>query len=199
MQSARAYFELAYQLIHPSAPTLVAIGGLSGTGKSVLARAFAPFFRPKPGGVVLRTDALRKQQFEVSETNRLPESAYRREMTELIYEILGQRALRVLSQGHSVIVDAVFAHEAERRAIGDIARRLNTRFAGFFLVTDLATRLSRVGCRTGDASDATSEIAVFQEKYDTGVIDWEVIDASGTPEQTLKQCQTKIAHCEATS
>jgi aminoglycoside phosphotransferase family enzyme/predicted kinase len=198
MQSARAYFELVSQLIHPPAPTLVAIGGLSGTGKSVLARALAPFFGPQPGAVVLRTDVLRKQQFQVSETNRLPESAYRPEMTGRIYEILGQRALRVLSQGHSVVVDAVFAHESERAAIGDVARKLNTRFAGFFLVTDLSTRLSRVGRRTRDASDATPEIAVLQEKYDIGAIDWAVIDASGTPEQTRKQCQIEIAHCEAT-
>ena len=194
MQSARVYFGLAYQLIHPPAPTLVATGGLSGTGKSVLARALAPFAGPQPGAVVLRTDVLRKQQFQVSETNRLPESAYRPEMTERIYEILGQRALRALSQGHSVVVDAVFAHELERAAIGDVARKLNTQFVGLFLVTDLATRLSRVGRRTGDASDATPEIAVFREKYDIGSIDWTVIDASGTPEQTLKQCQTKIAH-----
>jgi len=198
LQSARAYFELAYQLIHPPAPMLVAIGGLSGTGKSVLARALAPFFGPQPGAVVLRTDVLRKQQFQVKETNRLPESAYRPEMTERIYEILGQRALRILSQGHSVVVDAVFAHEPERAAIGDVARKLNTRFAGFFLVTDLATRLSRVGRRKRDASDATPEIAVLQEKYDIGAIDWVVVDASETPEQTRKQCQTKIAHGEAT-
>ena len=109
MQSARAYFELAHRLIHPPAPTLVAIGGLSGTGKSVLARALAPDVMPQPGAVVLRTDVLRKQLFQVNETDRLPESAYRPEMTERIYEILVQRALRILSQGHSVVVDAVFA------------------------------------------------------------------------------------------
>jgi len=42
MQSARAYFELAQLTIRPPAPKLVAVGGLSGTGKSVLARALAP-------------------------------------------------------------------------------------------------------------------------------------------------------------
>jgi aminoglycoside phosphotransferase family enzyme/predicted kinase len=128
---------------------------LSGTGKSVLARALSPFVMPQPRAVVLRTDVLRKQLFEVGETDRLPESAYRPEITGQIYETLVQRAISILSQGHSVVVDAVFAGEGERRAICDAARRLNTRFVGLFLVTDLATRLSRVGRRKRDASDAT--------------------------------------------
>jgi uncharacterized protein len=189
MRSARTYFSLAQRLIHPSAATLVATGGLSGTGKSVLARALAPVVMPQPGAVVLRTDVLRKQYFAVQETDRLPESAYQPEATAKIYELLVQRALRILVQGHSVIVDAVFARESERAAIRDAALSLNARFVGLFLQTDLATRQNRLGRRKGDASDATPEIAGLQEKYRIGSIDWTFIDASGTPEQTLKRCQ----------
>ena len=197
MQSAQAYFELARLTIAPKAPVLVAVGGLSGTGKSVLARALAPSLLPQPGAVVLRSDVLRKQLFKVNETDRLPENAYRSEITEQIYEILVQRAVRVLSQGHSVVVDAVFADETERNAVRDAAHRLNVRFVGLFLATDLATRLSRVGRREKDASDATPDIAGLQETYNIGPIDWAVIDASGTPEQSLKQCKSRITHGEA--
>lgn len=196
MRSARAYFELARLTIAPPAPVLVAIGGLSGTGKSVLARALAPSVLPQPGAVVLRSDVLRKQLFKVNETDRLPESAYRPEIAEQIYDTLEQRAVRVLVQGHSVVVDAVFAHEAERNAIRDAALKLGIRFAGLFLVADLATRLSRVGRRERDASDATPDIAGLQEKYNIGTVDWAVIDASGTPEQTLEQCESRIARRE---
>jgi len=195
-QSARAYFGLAQRLIHPPAPTLVAIGGLSGTGKSVLARALAPHVMPQPGAVVLRSDVLRKQQFRVDETDRLPKAAYRPEITERIYETLVQRVVRILSQGPSAVVDAVFARESERAAIGDAARRLNMRFIGLFLVADLATRLSRIGLREGDASDATPEIAGLQEKYQIGAVDWTIIDASGTAEQALERCQAQIAGLE---
>jgi uncharacterized protein len=191
--SAAAYFELARPTIHPAAPILVAVGGLSGTGKSLLARDLAPSVLPQPGAVVLRSDVLRKRYFRVNETERLPESAYSPEITEQIYEILVHRASRILSQGHSVVVDAVFAHEAERAAISDAARKLNVGFAGFFLEADLATRQSRVGRRERDASDATPEIARLQEKYDIGAVDWAVIDASRTPQDTLKQCQAQIA------
>jgi aminoglycoside phosphotransferase family enzyme/predicted kinase len=196
LRSARAYFGLAREAIHPPESTLVAIGGLSGTGKSALARALAPSILPQPGAVVLRSDVLRKEFFKINETDRLPEDAYRPEITAQIYEILVQRAVRVLSQGHSVAVDAVFAEQAERNAISQTARQLKVRFTGFFLRTDLATRLSRVGGRQCDASDATPEIAGLQEQYDIGAVDWAIIDASGTPEQTLEQCQTRIKHRE---
>jgi aminoglycoside phosphotransferase family enzyme/predicted kinase len=198
-RSAQTYFDLARRLIDPAAPTLVAVGGLSGTGKSVLARAVASDLLPQPGAILLRTDVLRKQQFGVIETDRLPEEAYRPEMTQKIYDLLTQQASRILSQGHSVVVDAVFAQESERAAIRDAARRLNIRFVGLFLQTDLATRLNRVGRREGDASDATPEIAELQETYDIGTLDWAVIDASGTPEQTLKRSQIQIAHKAAST
>jgi hypothetical protein len=100
--------------------------------------------------------------------------------------------LRILAQGHSVIVDAVFADPAERNAISEVARKQNVRFSGLFLVTDLATRQRRVGSRDADASDATPEIAGLQEKYDIGAMDWAVVDASGTPEQTQEQCLPRV-------
>jgi aminoglycoside phosphotransferase family enzyme/predicted kinase len=192
MQPAHEYFELARRLIHPSAPTLIAVGGLSGTGKSELARGLAPHIAPQPGAVILRTDVLRKQQFKVRETDKLPENAYEPGVTKAIYDTIVQRADRILSQGHSVVVDAVFAQASERSGIGDVARKLDARFVGLFLATDLATRQSRISRREADASDATPEIAELQESYDIGAIDWIAIDASGTPEQTLKQCQLRI-------
>ena len=65
---------------------LVAVGGLSGTGKSVLARMLAPLLAPLPGAVVLRSDALRKQLFGVEETDRLPAAAYQPEINGRVYQ-----------------------------------------------------------------------------------------------------------------
>ena len=97
-------------------------------------------------------------------------------------------------QAHSVAAGAVLAGTMQRAAICDAACKLSIRFVGLFLVTDLATRLNRVGRREADASDATPEIAGLQEKYNTGAVDQASSMHPGRPRQTLKQCQTRIAH-----
>jgi len=190
--TARRYFEQACGAIHPPAPVLVAVGGLSGTGKSDLARALAPEIGPEPGAVVLRSDVLRKQHFGVAETERLPEAGYRPEITHEIYQKLLKRAAQILAQGHSVVVDAVFAEPAEREAVKAAARTLGCRFVGLFLRADLASRLGRVAHRQRDASDATPDIAGRQEHYDIGALDWNLIDASASPAQTLRQSLSVI-------
>jgi aminoglycoside phosphotransferase family enzyme/predicted kinase len=191
-RAARSYFELACWSISPPAPKLIAIGGLSGTGKSVLARALSGLTEPLPGAVILRSDVIRKQLFQVSDTDRLPETAYHSEVTQRVYRTLAERAIRALSQGHSVIVDAVYAREAERGAIARVASDMGLPFVGFFLTADLATRMKRIGGRVNDASDATSELAQIQDSYDIGSINWTIIDASGTPEQTLTQSKAAL-------
>ena len=167
--------------------------GTSGTGKSVLARAIASRILPEPGAVVLRSDVLRKQLFGVRPEERLAESAYRPEVTSEVYQLLSERTGRVLAQGHSAVADAVFARESERAAIADMGRRLRIRVIGLFLVADLDIRQARISRRAADASDATAEVARLQEQFDIGAVDWTIIDASGTPEQTLRACQARLA------
>jgi predicted kinase len=189
---ARSYFDLARTLIAPPAPRLIAVGGLSGTGKTVLARALAPSVAPQPGAVVLRSDVIRKQMLGVVDMERLPPSAYTPELAERVYATLAERAHRVLAQGHSAIVDGVFARDVERDAFASLARDSNVRFTGLFLVADLATRQARIGGRRGDASDATQEVAALQEHYNIGHIGWTMIDASGTQAQTLQGCRDAV-------
>lgn len=190
---ANAYFALAQRLIRPPPPMLVAVGGLSGTGKSVLARALAPAIGPPPGAVVLRSDVERKVLFGVAETSRLPPEAYKAEVNRTVYETLERKAARVLAAGHSVVVDAVYAREGERRAIRAVSDGgpAGVRFAGLFLDLDLAARKKRLGARVNDASDATADTADIQERYDLGDLDWAVIDASGPPDETFRRA------CEA--
>ncbi len=192
-KAATTYFRLACDLIAPPPPTLVAVGGLSGTGKSVLARALAAGLPPSPGAVVLRSDAERKALFGAAETDRLPPEAYSAESTDKVYATLADKARRIVAAGHSAIVDAVYAEPSERRAVEAVASSAGVRLYGLFLVADLSTRLARVGARQHDASDADAAVAHRQEAYAVGAMDWTEVDASGSPTETLEHARIALA------
>jgi predicted kinase len=189
---AQRYFDLALELLRPVRPTVTCVAGLSGTGKSALARGLAPVLRPVPGAVVLRSDVERKAMFGHDETKRLPPDAYGLEVSERLYSTLNDKAARIVRAGHSVIVDAVFAKPAERAAIEAVARDAEAKFCGLFLTADLATRLRRIKTRGPDASDADAAVARQQQEFDLGRITWNTVDASGTPEETLARARTVI-------
>ena len=186
---AMRYFDLAARLIMPKPPTLVAIGGLSGTGKSVLARGLAGLIEPPPGALIVRSDVVRKNLFRVGETTALPEAAYQADITARVYDTLSNTAERALAQGCSVALDAAYLREAERAGLADLARRHGARFVGLFLTANLATRLARIEQRKDDASDATREVALMQEDLTIGTMEWHMVDASGTPDQSLSNAR----------
>jgi aminoglycoside phosphotransferase family enzyme/predicted kinase len=189
-QNARDYAALARKLLTPAEPQLIAIGGLSGSGKSLLARTLAPSLLPPPGAVILRSDVERKTMFGVSETERLPETAYAAGTTAKVYATLSEKAKRVVAAGHSVIVDAVFAQPDERADIAKAAP--GATFHGLFLHASLETRLARIGDRSHDASDANATIARKQEEFDLGRMKWAKVDASGTPEETFIRAEAML-------
>ena len=78
LSDAKTYFDLACRLISPRPPQLIAVGGLSGTGKSVLARGLAPYIMPEPGALVLRSDVERKAMFGAAEIEKLRQRLTRR-------------------------------------------------------------------------------------------------------------------------
>jgi aminoglycoside phosphotransferase family enzyme/predicted kinase len=192
-RAARRYFDWARRFIAPERPRVLAVGGLSGTGKSLLARALAPAIAPAPGAVVLRSDVERKALFGQDETAPLPLDAYAPEVTVRVYAAIADKARRVAAAGHSAMLDAVFARPEERLLAERAAALAGAAFQGLFLEADLATRVARTGARRHDASDADARIARAQADYDLGEIHWSRIDASGTPEETLARAQAALA------
>jgi predicted kinase len=190
---ALSYFELAERLLRPCQAALIGVGGLSGSGKSVLACGIAPDFIPEPGAILLRSDVERKAMFGGGSDSRLPEAAYSKEVSRAVYQRLIDNASEVLSAGFTAIVDAVFASEAERNALETLARTRNVPFCGLFLMVDLETRLRRVQSRQNDFSDADISVARMQASYDLGRLNWKPVDAAGEPNQTLEAARIQIA------
>src|SRR4029077_190769 len=73
---ARAYLDLALKLLRAGKPRLIAIGGLSGTGKAALAAGLAPCRGAVPGVRVLRGDVLRRRLMGMPPETPLPDEAY---------------------------------------------------------------------------------------------------------------------------
>jgi aminoglycoside phosphotransferase family enzyme/predicted kinase len=196
--SACNYFALACRAIRPKQPAAIAVAGLSGTGKSVLARTLAPDLEPLPGAVIIRSDVERKHLAGVAEHARLPQAAYEPAVSRVVFERMAEKAHRVLAAGHSIVLDSVFAKPEERLLMEKAARTAGIPLRGFFLTADLTTRMARVTGRSADVSDADAAVARLQESYDLGVLTWERIDACGSPEQTLARTRGALAQCMRT-
>jgi aminoglycoside phosphotransferase family enzyme/predicted kinase len=186
---ARRYAEEAAAMLRPTPPRLVAIGGLSGTGKSSLALRLAPELGVAPGARVLRSDVLRKRRFGLMPEEKLPPEAYRSEVTALVYRELCERAATALKAGYAAVIDAVALREAERRAFADVAAAAGVPFMGLWLDAPADAMRARIGMRRADASDASVDVLEQQLHAHPGVLDWRRIDAGGGPDATLAKAR----------
>ncbi|MBI1866704.1 MAG: AAA family ATPase [Methylocystis sp.] len=177
-REARGYFDLALSLLRPGEPALIAVGGLSGTGKSSVAARLAPRLGAAPGARVLNSDRLRKKLFGAAAATRLPEAAYAPEVSTRVYAALREEGARVAANQWPTIIDAVFARPEQRQAIEAAARQAAVPFAGFWLEAAPALCAARVAERRNDVSDATREVVARQRASDIGKMNWARVDAA---------------------
>jgi aminoglycoside phosphotransferase family enzyme/predicted kinase len=189
---ARAYFDLASDFLTPPRPRVVAIGGLSGSGKSAVARTIAPDIGSFPGAVHVRSDVERKRLFGVPLDAKLPERAYVPEVSERVYAMCRKRAGMVLEGGQSVIVDAVHAKPQEREAVAALATEYGVPFTGLWLEAPGQVMRERVAKREGDVSDATPAVLEAQLAYDIGPLSFTVVDASPPVRDVAAACLDHI-------
>ena len=192
VEEARQYLALAIGYFVDTKPRLIAVGGLSGSGKSRLARVLAPKFGRAPGAYLARSDAIRKRLAGVDLNDKLPAANYTAEMSRLTYKKLYEEAQIALSCGQSVIADAVFARPEERQAIAAVAAKANVPFDGIWLTATTGVMAERIENRHRNISDATTAVLDQQLTYDLGKIDWRTIDSGGPRKATLKAAATAL-------
>ena len=176
---AGTYFRAARAYLEPPPPRLVAVGGLSGSGKTSLARELAPALGAPPGALHLRSDILRKALAGVGELDRLAPESYTPAASAAVYAELLRRTRAALDAGRAAIVDAVYARAGERAAIEAVARDLGLPFHGLWLDCPEDIMVERLAARSHDASDATAEVLRGQLAYDLGEIAWHRLEVSG--------------------
>jgi aminoglycoside phosphotransferase family enzyme/predicted kinase len=188
------YLAAAIAFLNVRPARLIAIGGLSGTGKTSLAHALAPELGRAPGARVLRSDVLRKRLVGVAPETRLGPDAYTPETSERVYRTLCMQAAAALRGGQAVIVDAAFLREEERSAIAEVGRAGGVPFDGLWLEAPMPTLESRIQARRDDASDATVAVLRREPQLQTGRIEWLRLNASpDEPERVARMARSVIA------
>jgi hypothetical protein len=153
--TAARYLEWAVGRGRRPAPCLVLTCGLSGSGKTSLARAVAAPL----GALHVRSDVERKRLAGLSplDHSRSPPDGgiYSRDFTERTYARLQDCATNALLGGESMIVDAAFLKRNERRDMLGLARRMAVPAAILHCVAPLAVLRERLASRSRTGSDAS--------------------------------------------
>jgi len=190
---AGSYVGLAETLLAGAPPVIVAVGGLSGTGKSTVAARLASDLGAAAGARLIASDRLRKARFGVAPETRLPPEAYAPAVTEQVYRALVDRSGAIAAAGSAVIADAVFARPAERRALAHAAATAGRPFLGVWLEAPASVLRARVAARRGGVSDAGVDVLERQLGYDLGPIDWLRLDARCPAAETAAAITARLA------
>ncbi|MBQ7412897.1 MAG: AAA family ATPase [Alphaproteobacteria bacterium] len=188
IREARHYFDLAQHFISGKNPVLVACGGLSGSGKSRIARELGGYFDPAPGAVILRDDIIKKQIMGLAPTQTLDKQYDTPAFEEVVYDVLRQQARMALSVGSCVILDALFYNPAERQAAEDLAQSEHAPFIGLWMDAPVSIREERIKTRLRNPSDVKERAELDRQlNLDTGKITWTKIMTDTSRDKTLQK------------
>lgn len=190
-QTARDYFELAEQLLTPRRGGVLITSGLSGSGKTSMARLAVT----ELDGVMLRSDVVRKRIAGMDalqrDTRGYGEGIYNPEMSARTYATLLDQARDIITAGRWAILDATYSLRAQRDAVAALARQYQVPFVILHCTApheELVRRLTARATENRDASDATAELLEQQMRN---------FQVPGADEGQLHVCTPDTRECIA--
>lgn len=158
-RAAERYLQLAdAYLADQQRPLLLVVGGLSGTGKSTLARALAASL----GCDLLSTDVVRRARFGASGRDAgYGEDAYTPKNRAEVYEEIFRQAAGLLEERIPAVLDGTFLSAAQCGEAVDLARRYGADCCLVRCECPAEVALQRIESRRqrgGDASEARPEL-----------------------------------------
>ena len=184
----RQYVSLALGFIKQDRTVMVITHGLSGSGKSTVARDLCE----RSGMIQLRSDVERKRLAGLSATDISQSGTgtglYTADRTANTYRHLAELAKTVLTAGYSVIVDATFLKREHRDNFRTLAAATGTPFQILECIADnseLERRILSRNAGRSDASEATVEVLHAQQDSNEPLAEDELqytlhIDTQGT-------------------
>ena len=158
-QTAAHYYKLAWEYTKPRRGKLTLMSGLSGSGKSTVARYLAT----RTGAIQIRSDAVRKHLGGIPLNERGGQDLYSDEMTAQTYGRLLELGIMLADRGWDVILDAKFDRQKLRTDAINLAKSHCLPLQIIYCTAPIEVLRERVQQRRGDIADATAELLNSQQ------------------------------------
>lgn len=156
---AARYYQLAWQYTKPRQGRLLLMAGLSGSGKSTVARILARSL----GAIHIRSDAVRKHLAGIPLESKGDAKIYSPAMGNRTYDRLLQLGILLAIQGFPVILDAKYDRRALRLTVAEQAKAQRIPFHICHCTAPSGVLADRLQQRQDDISDATADLLARQQ------------------------------------
>lgn len=153
LERARAYIATACHAARPARPALLVMHGLSGSGKSTVARHVVEL----AGAVQVRSDVERRR------TAGIDPQTYDQHTSDMVYGRLRTLAGTIISSGFTVVVDAANLKRSERCAWERLAKALGVPWAIVETRAGMQAMRDRIGLRRSEGTDPSEADTVVLE------------------------------------
>ncbi|MBW4580591.1 MAG: AAA family ATPase [Tildeniella nuda ZEHNDER 1965/U140] len=190
--TAARYYRLAWEYTQPQQGRLILMAGLSGSGKSTVARQLAQ----QLGGIQLRSDAVRKHLAGIPLDSHGNNDLYTPEMTQKTYDRLLHLGITLATQGYTVILDAKYDRQALREAAIAQAQAHHLPLQILHCMAPLPVLQERLHQRRDDISDATADLLSQQHMDAFGEAEQAYVTALDTTQDLAAQLEKVTAKRE---
>jgi predicted kinase len=159
-KEAALYYQLAWQYTQQKPGRIIMMSGLSGSGKSTVARQLAR----RLNGIQIRSDAVRKQLGKIPLNERGTEALYTVEMTQKTYKRLLDLGIILAKQGFTVILDAKYDQQQFREKVIKQCEFDQLPLNILECTAPMEILRSRLQQRKGDITDATVDLLESQQQ-----------------------------------
>jgi uncharacterized protein len=158
-KTAADYYKLAWEYTQRKKGQLFLMSGLSGSGKTTIAKQLAQNIN----AILIRSDAVRKHLAGLSLDDRGDDEIYSAEMNQKTYDRLLELGILLTSQGFNVILDAKYDRIALRQQAIFTANSQQIPIQIIHCTAPIEVLRDRLSKRTGDISDATVDLISRQQ------------------------------------
>lgn len=174
------YLQLAQSWSRNISPAIIIMHGLSGSGKSTMAKQLTESL----GAIQIRSDVERKRLSSLrpgeKSNSNFDQGLYTSNITQQTYDRLAQLASTILQAGYTVIIDASFLKQSQRQQFITLARqyRVSHSFVSCEAPNDvLRDRIRQRAKKGSDPSEATVEVLEYQIQSQQPLTPQELVSA----------------------